>query len=103
MAVCVCVWEGAIILHLSIFFGEVNEEERKRFLDKYTPQGLGLGLGFGVCPLLHHGTSSWLFGALPLRHMSRHPRRLRHGLRDATLETTRASEHVRNCFLLDGY
>ena len=27
MAVCVCVWEGAIIL-LSIFFGEVNEEER---------------------------------------------------------------------------
>ena len=28
MAVRVCVWEGAIILLLSIFFGEVNEEER---------------------------------------------------------------------------
>ena len=45
MAVCVCVWEGAIILLSIFFFGEVNEEERtgrvrKRFLDKYTPQVL---------------------------------------------------------------
>lgn len=31
MAVRVCVWEGAIILLLSIFFGEVNEEERVEY------------------------------------------------------------------------